>query len=89
MLEEENYKQILTKTGGSLKNKEMLRDENCTQVRTTTREPLGKKQKFREKKGKQLRTYADVVSTGKLINEREVSVQSKSIGMSLYLDNPY
>ena len=71
MLEDENDKQVRTDIGGTLKNKQMLRYENYKQVRKITGEPLKKKQIFRDEKGKWVRTYSDVVSIGKLSNERE------------------
>ena len=65
-------KEIPSGPGESPKeNKEMLEDENDKQVRTSTVGPLKKKELPRYEKEKLVPTYADIVSTGKLINERE------------------
>ena len=71
MLEDKNGKQVRTSKGGPLKNKQILRDENDKNEHTSTVEQLEKKEMFRDKKGKWVRTYYDVVSTGKISNERK------------------
>ena len=71
MIEEKHDKQVLTRTGGPLKKKNMLRQKTHKQVRTSTVKPLKKKYMFRYKKIKRLRTYDDIVSTGKLSNKGE------------------
>ena len=48
----------------------MIKDENDKQVRTIMGDSLKNKELFREKKGKRVRIYSDIVSTGKLSNER-------------------
>ena len=55
----------------NLKKKDCFWDGNDKQVRMSTGEPLKNEEMFRYEKGKQVRTYADVVSTGELSNERE------------------
>ena len=71
MLEDKNDKQVRTITGMLLKKEEIIRDENDKQVLMSTGEPLKKNEIFRDEKRKLVRTYADVVSTGDLSNERE------------------
>ena len=71
MFEYENDKQVHTSTVGTLEKKETIRDENDEQVLMSTQGPLKKKEMLRYEKGKQVRTYEDVVSTGKISNERE------------------
>ena len=50
---------------------------------------IEKKEMFRDEKVKHVRTYADVVSTGKLSNEREreVSILSKVDGCDFFFNN--
>ena len=58
-------------TGDPLKEtKNMLEDKNGKQVRKSIGGPL-KKDMLRDKKENQVGTYADVLSTGKLSNDRE------------------
>ena len=65
-------KEIPSETGDPLKEtKNMIEDENEKQVHMSTEGLLKKKEIPRYKEGKQVHTYADVVSTGKLSNERE------------------
>ena len=71
IIEDENDKQVLTSTGGTLKNTEMLRDENDKHIRTSTGEPLKNEEMFRDEKLKHVHTYDVLVSIEKLSNERE------------------
>ena len=54
-----------------MKKKEIHRDGNDKQVRTNIVVPLKKKEFLRYEMGKLVLTYADVVSTGNLSNEKE------------------
>ena len=49
----------------------MLEDEHEKQERTSTGGPLKKKDTPKDNKGKRVRTYDAVVSTWKIINNRE------------------
>ena len=71
MIEDDNNKQVLMSKGEPLKKEEILRDENDKQVCTITVDPLNQKEMSRDEKVKQVRTYASILSTGRLSNERE------------------
>ena len=88
IIEDKNNKYVRTSTRGPLKKKGMLRDKNDKQVCTSTGEPLKKKEIFRDENLKQVRTYADVVSIGKISNEREVSILNKVVECHFLKNNP-
>ena len=71
MIEDESDKQVHTSTGGKLKKRDMVIDENDKQVRTSTGQPLKRKQMFKKKRVEMARTYADILSTGNISDERE------------------
>ena len=49
----------------------MIDEKNDKQVRKSTGEQLKNKNMSKDEKGKWVRTYADVVSTSNISNERE------------------
>ena len=53
------------KTGGPLKEKEVLEDEKLKRVRTQTGVPLKEKEMLGDKKVKRVYTYAEVVSASR------------------------